>query len=145
MRRSAVAVSALALVLCACEGGGDPVEQALRDASAERQAATVADGQVSGSVRDAMIQDAAGPTPGDRAFATAEAAIHARMTAASGETVDQAYIAKMIEHHRGAVAMAEVALKESRDPEIRRMAQSVVDARTREMAEMEAWRPVTGE
>jgi len=40
MRRSLTALAlAAGLALGACEGGGDPVEQALRDASAERQAA----------------------------------------------------------------------------------------------------------
>jgi uncharacterized protein (DUF305 family) len=67
--------------------------------------------------------------------------MHTGMARASGKTVDEAYIAKMIEHHRGAVAMAEVALRESRDPEVRRMAQIVVDTQTREIAEMQAWKP----
>ncbi|MBO9502237.1 DUF305 domain-containing protein [Brevundimonas sp. A19_0] len=45
-----VVLAALALTLTACDGGGDPVQQALRDASAERQAALVKDGEVSGPV-----------------------------------------------------------------------------------------------
>jgi uncharacterized protein (DUF305 family) len=71
--------------------------------------------------------------------------MHADMAKASGETVDEAYIAKMIEHHRGAVAMADVALAQSRDPEILRMARLVKDAQTREIAEMRAWRPSPAE
>ncbi|MDY6925131.1 MAG: DUF305 domain-containing protein [Pseudomonadota bacterium] len=40
MRRGLTALAlAAGMALTACEGGGDPVEQALRDASAERQAA----------------------------------------------------------------------------------------------------------
>ena len=70
-----------------------------------------------------------------------KAALTPVASAASGETVDEAYIAKMIAHHEGAVAMAQVALRESRDPEIRRMALAVIDAQTREIAEMKAWKP----
>lgn len=68
----------------------------------------------------------------------------AKMTAASGrQTVDEAYIAKMIAQREGTRAMAQVALRDSRDPEIRRMAQGVIDSHTREIVEMQAWRPAT--
>lgn len=143
--RRLLLTAALPLLLVACDGGGDPVQQALRDASAERQAATVSDGEISGPApvdHAAMGHGAAaGSTPGDQAFAASEAEMHRLMAAASGETVDQSYIAKMIAHHEGAVAMAEVAMRDSRDPEIRRMAQAVIDAQTKEIAEMRAWRP----
>jgi len=99
---------ALLFVLGACDGGGDPVQQALREASAANQAAAT--------------------------HTTAE-------IQAAAQTADQAYVAKMIAHHEGAVATARVALRDSRDPEIRRMAQSVVDAQTREIAELKAWAP----
>ncbi|HRJ63480.1 DUF305 domain-containing protein [Brevundimonas sp. UBA2416] len=139
MRLAPIALTALALTLSACEGGGDPVQQALRDASAENHAETVQEGVVSAPAH----AGGHGATPGDQAFAASEAEMHAGMARASGSTVDEAYIAKMIEHHRGAVAMAEVALRESRDPEVRRMAQVVVDTQTREIAEMRAWKPAT--
>ena len=137
--RTAVVI-AMGLALAACDGGGDPVQQALRDASAARQAAatrTTAEAQAASHAG----HDKAGPTPGDRAFAASEAEMHEKMAAASGQTVDQAYVTKMIAHHEGAVAMAQVALRDSRDPDIRRMAQGVVDAQTREIAEMKTWAP----
>ena len=139
MIRAALPVALLGL-LAACDGGGDPVQQALRDTSAANHAAaarTTAETQAASHAG----HDKAGPTPGDRAFAASEAEMHQKMAAASGQTVDQAYIAKMIAHHEGAVAMAEVALRDSRDPDIRRMAQIVIDTQTREIAEMKAWAP----
>lgn len=135
--RAAPGLAAL-VMLAACEGGGDPVEQALRETAAANHSAVT---QTTAEADHSAHQTATGPTPGDCAFAASEAAMHAGMGAASGETVDQAYIAKMIEHHRGAVAMADVALAQSTDPEIRRMAQAVKDAQTREIAEMRAWTP----
>ena len=139
MRAVVPALLAIAL-LSGCDGGGDPVQQALRDASAERQAATVKEGVVSGPDHAAMGHgETAGA--GAAAFAASETRMHQRMGAAAGDTVDEAYIAKMIAHHEGAIEMAEVALRESRDPEVRRMAQAVIDAQTREIAEMQAWKP----
>lgn len=138
MRLASIVLTALAMTLSACDGGGDPVNQALREASAENHAATVQEGVVSVPTHAASGH---GATAGDQAFAASEAGMHADMAAASGATLDQAYIAKMIAHHEGTLAMAEVALAESRDPEIRRMAGAVRAAQTREIAEMRAWRP----
>lgn len=127
------------LTLTACDGGGDPVQQALRDTATANQSARVKET----ATTSASVPGTTGPgsSSGDRAFAASEAAMHAGMAAASGETLDEAYVAKMIEHHRGAVAMADVALAQSRDPEVRRMARAVKDAQTREIAEMRSWRP----
>jgi uncharacterized protein (DUF305 family) len=135
-------IFALPLLLVACDGGGDPVNQAMRDASAERQAATVKDGAVSSADHAAMGHGATAGA-GDAAFAASEAEMHAKMAAASGSTIDEAYIAKMIAHHEGAIAMAEVAMARSADPEVRRMARAVIDTQTREIAGMRAWKPVT--
>ncbi len=146
MRRALTAL-ALLTALSACDGGGDPVQQALRETSAANHAATVRDGEASdagpvatGHADPGQTDWEGRPTQGDYAFREAERAMHAEMARASGVTVDQAYIAKMIAHHEGALAMAEVALAESGDPEIRRMAEAVKAAQTREIAEMRAWR-----
>ena len=138
----AIALLGPLLLLAACDGGGDPVEQAMRDASAERQAATVKDGTVSTADHAAMGHGTEAGA-GNAAFAASETEMHTKMAAASGATLDEAYIAKMIAHHEGAIAMAEVALAQSTDPEVRRMAQVVIDAQTREIAEMRAWKPAT--
>jgi len=135
---------ALLGLLSACDRGGDPVQQALRDTSAANQAAaarTTEQMEAAGHAGHDMGGSTPEATSGDRAFAASEAEMHRKMAAASGQTIDQAYVAKMIAHHEGAVAMAKVALRDSRDPEIRRMAQSVVDTQTREIAEMKAWAP----
>ena len=140
MRTVLIAVLAT-LTLAACDGGGDPVQQALRDTATANQSATVKETATTSATDHADMGHAV--SSGAQAFAASETVMHNRMMAATGETLDHAYIAKMVEHHRGAVAMADVALAQSRDPEVRRMAQGVKDSQTREIAEMQAWKPAT--
>lgn len=144
--RRLLLLSALPLLLTACDGGGDPVDQALLEASAKHQAATVKDGEVSAPVdHAAMGHDAhsatTGPTEADKLYADGEAEMHRLMAGASGKTADEAYINKMIAHHEGAVAMARTALEHAKDPQVRQWAQGVIAAQEREIAEMKAWKP----
>lgn len=108
---------AATLGLSACDGGGDPVQQAVRETAAANHSATVRE---TSPPRTGPVAAGQNATP-----------------------ADAAYIAGMIEHHQDAVAMAEVALAQSRDADIRRMARAVKEARTREIAEMRAWKPAT--
>ncbi|GJE78537.1 CopM family metallochaperone [Methylorubrum suomiense] len=45
----------------------------------------------------------------------------------------------MIPHHKGAVAMAQVALKHAKDPATKAMAQKIIDDQEKEIAEMQDW------
>ena len=53
---------------------------------------------------------------------------------------DRAFIDAMLPHHRSAITMANVALKESDDQQIKEIARDIVDAQRREIAQMEQWR-----
>ena len=59
---------------------------------------------------------------------------------ANEDPFDKAFIDNMIPHHRSAIAMAEVAVKESEDPKIRDIANDIVSAQEREIGQMERWR-----
>ena len=45
----------------------------------------------------------------------------------------------MIPHHKGAVAMAHIALKHAKDPATKAMAQKIIDDQEKEISDMEAW------
>ncbi len=59
---------------------------------------------------------------------------------AKAEPFDKAFIDDMIPHHESAIAMAEVARKKTDDPEIRGIANDIVSAQEREIAQMMQWR-----
>ena len=52
---------------------------------------------------------------------------------------DRDFVMMMIPHHRGAVEMAQVELKYGKDPELRKLAQDIIDAQKREISFMEDW------
>jgi uncharacterized protein (DUF305 family) len=52
---------------------------------------------------------------------------------------DADFIKNMIPHHQMAVDMAEMELKNGKDAESRAMAQKILDAQRKEIADMEAW------
>ncbi len=57
----------------------------------------------------------------------------------AGDAFDKAFITEMIVHHKGAVAMAEQALRQAGHAEIKKMAQDIISAQTREIAVMRGW------
>lgn len=56
---------------------------------------------------------------------------------------DRAFLDEMVGHHRGAIAMAGVVKKRSRDGEVRALAQGIVSAQRREIREMDGFRERT--
>ncbi|NJL23297.1 MAG: DUF305 domain-containing protein [Leptolyngbyaceae cyanobacterium SM1_3_5] len=56
------------------------------------------------------------------------------------ETFDLRFIDGMIPHHEGAVVMAQEALQKSNRPEIKQLAQEIINAQEREIADLKQWR-----
>lgn len=59
--------------------------------------------------------------------------------AMTGETYDRNFIANMIAHHQGAVDMAKAAQSNAKHSELKTMADNIVTAQEKEIADMLAW------
>lgn len=57
----------------------------------------------------------------------------------SGQDFDIAYMSQMIEHHKGAIEMAEAALKASENENVRGAAQSILDVQAAEITQLTDW------
>jgi len=82
---------------------------------------------------------AADDAPSTIAFRKADAAMMQGMSVGYTGNADIDFRTHMIPHHKGAVDMAKVALAHAKDPETRAMAQAIIEAQDKEIAEMEAW------
>lgn len=68
---------------------------------------------------------------------------HKRMAenimSAEGDSVDETFVRQMIEHHRGAIDMSGILLREGSDPELKQMVQKSVSDQRKEIGELEQW------
>lgn len=53
---------------------------------------------------------------------------------------DRMFIDMMIPHHQGAIRMAQVELAKGGDPELKQIAQQIIDAQSKEIDQMNMWR-----
>jgi uncharacterized protein (DUF305 family) len=57
-----------------------------------------------------------------------------------GTDLHQAFIDMMVPHHQGAVEMARIALERAEHPEIRQMANAIIETQEAEIAQLRGWR-----
>jgi uncharacterized protein (DUF305 family) len=57
----------------------------------------------------------------------------------SGASFDEMFLTMMIEHHEGAIEMAETVKADGKDPEVADLASAIIDAQAAEIAEMKGW------
>jgi uncharacterized protein (DUF305 family) len=65
---------------------------------------------------------------------------HSSMNMESNTAVDAQFIDSMIEHHQGAIDMAEVALEQAEHEELRALAEEIIAAQTTEIEQMQSRR-----
>jgi uncharacterized protein (DUF305 family) len=87
---------------------------------------------------DGMNMPAMKPTPANP-YPLAEMDMHKKMMSAIGADATETWARKMVEHHRGAIAMSRIVLRDTRDAKIRAMATKAISEQTREIGELNAW------
>mgnify|MGYP001627389581 CR=1 FL=1 len=137
--RTALSAVALSGLLMACT----PAENTETAASGETEMA--ANAEMSGGMSGGMSgEKMSGPqTP----FTPSEDKMHQDMMQATGADVQETYARKMIAHHRGAIEMSEVVLRENPDAQLRAMAEKTIAEQGREITMLEQWieqRPAAG-
>jgi uncharacterized protein (DUF305 family) len=65
--------------------------------------------------------------------------MNASLIGKSGEEFDKVFISEMVVHHEGAVQMAQLALTSAKHQEIKDLAQNIITAQNKEIAEMKSW------
>ncbi len=74
-----------------------------------------------------------------REFRAANDAMHKAMDIRFTGLADHDFIAGMIPHHEGAIAMAQVVPRHGTNPEVKRLAHAIIAAQQKEIAWMREW------
>ncbi len=73
------------------------------------------------------------------AFEAANDKMHGAMDVELTGDADVDFVRGMIPHHQGAIDMAKVVLRYGKDPQMRQLAQGVINAQEAEIASMKDW------
>lgn len=93
------------------------------------------------ALRDNLFQSYA-PQPSSQA--DTKSSTYKEYAALEGDAYDRSFIANMIAHHQGAVDMAKLAQQNAGHTELKTMADDIVSAQEKEIADMTAWQKAWG-
>lgn len=80
----------------------------------------------------------AGDSAATRAYKAANAKMHKDMDIAFSGNPDRDFAAGMIPHHQGAIDMAKTVLQHGKDAEVRKLAEDIIAAQEKEIAQLRA-------
>ena len=72
-------------------------------------------------------------------YAQCEMDMHMKMMAAKNGDASEMWTRKMIEHHRGAIAMSKVAERDAKDAETRQMAAMAITLQENDITKLQSW------
>ena len=78
------------------------------------------------------------PATAANPYGPAEMQMHEKMMAAQGPDASETWTRKMIEHHRGAVEMSQIVMRNGATPAVRREAMKTIASQNREIANLNA-------
>ena len=99
-------------------------------------------GQASGS-HGATTSAQGDQGPSSLAFKGVNAKMHQGMNITFSGNADRDFVQAMIPHHEGAVDMAKIVVAFGKDPEVRKLAESIIKAQEEEIALMKSWQQKT--
>jgi uncharacterized protein (DUF305 family) len=79
------------------------------------------------------------PVPENIFLVSMDSMMAAMEKAPKGKTIEQEFLQQMIPHHRGAIVMAEIELKDGKDFKMRQLAKSIIAEQKIEMQQMALW------
>lgn len=96
-------------------------------------------GHGSGTMNMKMDNSASTDSAATKAYKEANTKMHKDMDITYSGDADADFVRGMIPHHQGAIDMAKVVLAHGKDPEIRKLAESVIRDQEKEVALMREW------